>query len=47
MNQSQHRLPEMPGSVFAQLRPDRIQVSRPGYVERTNRTVMKDGEWLV
>jgi hypothetical protein len=38
---------EMPGFVFAQLRPDRIQVYRPGYVERTNRTLMRHGAWLV
>jgi hypothetical protein len=39
---------EMPGFVFAQLHPERIQAYRPGYIEGgPDRTLMRRGKWLV
>jgi hypothetical protein len=37
----------LPGFVFVHLHPQRIQAYRPGYVERTDRTLMRHGRWLV
>jgi hypothetical protein len=38
---------KMPRFVFAQLHPRRIKAYRPGYVEREDRDLMLDGNWLV
>lgn len=37
----------LPGFIFLHVTPQLIQAYRPGFVEMKNRTLMRDGEWLI